>query len=434
MSRRIKEPAIDEIRTKKLGIPELLVQADCGDDYIYCAFPKTNSIPPCPRCGSFETTVHLVRTRVLRDILPDVQEPLRFIELHITYRSYQCSKCKNVFTPNYEFALPRSRLTRRFEDFLVRESISRSLSGVSEMTNSAISPATVKISIDRWEQEKAASQPPLYVGDTLCLMAYQNSRTLGLSVLTVDSGNIYLADVLSETGSESIRTLLRKLELGKVRQVITDLTESVWEVLAERLPNIMRLIDPGSYYGLVQEQLYESAKQETHWLSMKDKMDVIMTPRKKILATQQYTLRQILKQRPKLARIYDASDGLYEILSTGWSTQRLTQWAESIQKEGPELLIPIAQNLLDHATNIHHYELAGLPAMKFSSVSEQLTHYNMQLRPCSFALEKIRLMYLNKPDTIQTEDASIYRLGVPVEKVFETLRELQIEQERIYTP
>ena len=121
-------------------------------------------------------------------------------------------------------------------------------------------------------------------------------------------------------------------------------------------------------------------------------------------------------------------------MSTGWSRQRLTQWAEYIQKEGPELLIPIAQNLLDHATNIRHYELAGLPAMKFSSVSEQLTYYNMQLRPCSFALEKVRLMYLNKPDTIQTEDASIYRLGVPIEKVFETLKELQIEQERIYEP
>src|SRR5699024_2347346 len=80
MSRRIKEPAIDEIRTKKLGIPELLVQADCGDDFIYCAFPKANSIPLCPRCGSFDTTVHLTHTRVLRDILPDVQEPLRFIE------------------------------------------------------------------------------------------------------------------------------------------------------------------------------------------------------------------------------------------------------------------------------------------------------------------------------------------------------------------
>lgn len=72
--------------------------------------------------------------------------------------------------------------------------------------------------------------------------------------------------------------------------------------------------------------------------------------------------------------------------------------------------------------------------MKFSTISEQLTRYNMQLRPCSFALEKVRLMYLNKPDTIQTEDASIQRLGVPVEKVFETLKELQNEQERIYTP
>lgn len=434
MSRRIKEPAIDETRTQQLGIAELLVQADCGDDFIYCAFPKTNSNPRCPRCGSSDTIVHLTRTRILRDILPDTQEPIRFIELHFTCRSYQCSKCKNVFTPNYEFALPRSRLTRRFEDFLVRESISHSLSDVSEITNSAISPAAIKILIDRWEQEKAVSQPPLYTGETLCLLAYQNSQTLGLLVLTVDNGNIYLADVLSETGSETIRTLLRKMELGKVRQVITDLTESVWEGLEERLPNINRLIDPGTYYSLVQEQLYELAKQKTRWLPMRDKMNVIMTPRKKVLATQQYNLRQILKRRPELATIYNASDGLYEILSTGWSTQRLTQWAESVQKTGPELLIPIAKNLLDHATNIHQYELAGLPAMKFSTISEQLTRYNMQLRPCSFALEKVRLMYLNKPDTIQTEDASIQRLGVPVEKIFETLKELQNEQEGIYTP
>ena len=72
--------------------------------------------------------------------------------------------------------------------------------------------------------------------------------------------------------------------------------------------------------------------------------------------------------------------------------------------------------------------------MKFSAVSEQLTHYTMQLRPCSSALEQARLLYLNAPDTVQLEDGAIRRLGVPIEKVYDTLQQLQNEQERIFEP
>ena len=110
------------------------------------------------------------------------------------------------------------------------------------------------------------------------------------------------------------------------------------------------------------------------------------------------------------------------------------EWAQTICQKGPGSLAPIAQSLLDHAPNIKLYEQAGFPAMKFSAVSEQLTHYTMRLRPCSFALEQARLLYLNAPDTVQLEDGTIRRLGVPIEKVYDTLEQLQNEQERIFEP
>ena len=159
-----------------------------------------------------------------------------------------------------------------------------------------------------------------------------------------------------------------------------------------------------------------------------------MTPQKKLLASQQYTFRQILQRRPELLGIYTAYNRMYNILTEGWSTQLLTEWAESILQSGPDCLAPIAQSVLSCTQNIKLYEQAGFSAMEFSSISEQITRYTRQLRPCSFALEKVRLLYLNASDTVQLEDGSIRRLGVPIEKVLDTLKELKIEQERIYEP
>ena len=84
--------------------------------------------------------------------------------------------------------------------------------------------------------------------------------------------------------------------------------------------------------------------------------------------------------------------------------------------------------------NICLYEKAGFPAMKFSSIGEQMASLAASLRPCSFTLEKARLLYLNTPDTIQVEGRPARRLGVPIEKVFTTLRKLKQEQERIFEP
>ena len=232
MPRRMREPDVDEKRTRQLGLPELWVQANCGDDVTSYAFPQWMSVPFCPRCGSADTTITLTRTRVLRDVLPDVLGPVRFIELHFTYRSYQCSDCKNVFTPTYQFAGPKARVTHRFEEFLVRAAMSRSLGNIAEQTDHFITPSAIKALIDRWVQGKADAQPPLFTAQTLCLLAYQSGQSYGLLVLNVDDGRIYLADVLPGAGTEAIRTALWRGEPGGLRPGTTDQTEYTEEQLA----------------------------------------------------------------------------------------------------------------------------------------------------------------------------------------------------------
>lgn len=434
MSRRVDEPVIDQSRTRQLGLSELVVLANLGDNLTFYVQPRKRGCTVCPRCGCSKTTIHMSRVRKLRDILPHAQGASRFIELDFSFRSYCCSNCKYVFSPVYQFAAPKARLTRRLEDFLVRESFNRSFESVSHITNQTVSPAAIKLLIDRWIQEKDQTREHPYTASTLGLLSYQSNQTYGILVLNIDDEHPYLVDVLSETGAESMRTALRQFEISDIQQIVLDLTETSWEVMAEKPPHIASLVDPGFFYNLVQEQLYDLAKKDTRWLPMPNKLEVIMTPQRKILATQQYTLKQILKQRPKLSKMYHAADALYDILVSGWSEQLLIDWANQILTNGPSSLMPIAQRMLDCMPNILLYEKAGFPAMKFSTISEQITGYTQKLRPCSSALEKARLLYLIAPDTIQVGESVPQRLGVPIAKIIDMLKEQNLTQERIYTP
>lgn len=434
MSRRVDEPVIDQSRTRQLGLSELVVLANLGDDLTFYVQPRERGHTICPRCGCSKTTIHMSRIRKLRDILPHAQGASRFIELDFSFRNYCCSGCKYVFSPVYQFAAPKARLTRRLEDFLVRESINRSLDSVSRITNQTVTPAAIKLLIDRWIQEKEQTKVRPYTASTLGLLSYQSNQTYGILVLNIDEERPYLVDVLSETGAESIRTVLRQFEVSDIQQIVLDLTETSWEVMAEKPPHITSLVDPGFFYNLVQEQLYDLAKKDTRWLPTPNKLEVIMTPQRKILATQQYTLKQILKQRPRLNEMYHAADALYDILVSGWSEQHLIDWANQILTNGPSSLMPIAQRMLDCMPNILLYEKAGFPAMKFSTISEQITGYTQKLRPCSSALEKARLLYLIAPDTIQVGESVPQRLGVPIAKIIDMLKEQNLTQERIYTP
>lgn len=432
MSRREKRYEIDTIRTLQLGLDELDVLANCGDSLTFYVVPKVTLPIKCPYCGGEKANIHILRNRTLRDVLPDNKGMGKFIELHFQFKSYFCSNCQTTFTPNFCFASPKSRMTRRFEDFLVREAMSNSLESVSKTTNGIVSAAAIKSVIDRWIQAKDATRLPRYTAQTLCLLSYQNVQSYGLLVLNVEDGQAYLVDVLPEISSEAIRATLRKFELHRIRQIVVDLTEVIWDVLAEMPPHIDCLVDPGFLYSLAREELYAVAQKDARWLPMNNKLEVIMTPRSKILATQQYTLSQTLNRRPHLAEMYNATDSLYTILSTGWSKQRLLDWASSICTYGPGPIVAIAQRLLICLPNITKYGQTNFSAMYFSSIGEQISRYLQQLRPCSAALEKARLLYLLAPDTIQSEDSSTQLLGISVTRIFDMLKEQKCRQERIF--
>lgn len=110
MSRRAKEPVADEARTRRLGLPELMVQAGLGDDSSYYVFPNPGAIIQCPNCGSLAVKIHTSRTRVLQDILPQAQGAGAFCRTSLPVQELSLSRLPNGVHPG--LSIRRAEISR----------------------------------------------------------------------------------------------------------------------------------------------------------------------------------------------------------------------------------------------------------------------------------------------------------------------------------
>lgn len=113
---------IDECRTKELNQPELLVVSGKGnEEHFCCILIPSKARPSCPRCCNPE-----VRNQgnMYRDYLDVIRrgDDIALITLSLEFRKAKClsSNCGCVYYPEFSFASPYARTTRRLDDAIVR--------------------------------------------------------------------------------------------------------------------------------------------------------------------------------------------------------------------------------------------------------------------------------------------------------------------------
>ena len=113
---------IDKLRTKELNQPELLVVSDKGDkDHYYCLLVPSKARPGCPFCGNY-----VIRNQgnIHRDYLDVIRrsDEAAVVTVSLEFRKYKCmaANCGRVYYPEYSFASPYARTTRRLDDTIVR--------------------------------------------------------------------------------------------------------------------------------------------------------------------------------------------------------------------------------------------------------------------------------------------------------------------------
>ena len=113
---------IDERRTKELDLPELLVVKGKGDrNHFFCILVPSKARPACPRCGN-----PVVRNQgnVHRNYLDVIRrgDDAALITVSLEFRKSKCEApgCGCVYYPDFSFASPYARTTRRLYNAVVR--------------------------------------------------------------------------------------------------------------------------------------------------------------------------------------------------------------------------------------------------------------------------------------------------------------------------
>lgn len=113
---------IDQQRTKELNIPELLVMSGKGDqDHFFCVLVSSKAHLGCPHCGN-----SAVRNQgnIHRDYLDIIRrdDDAALVIVSLEFRKNKCVSpgCGCVYYPEFSFASPYARTTRRLEDVIVR--------------------------------------------------------------------------------------------------------------------------------------------------------------------------------------------------------------------------------------------------------------------------------------------------------------------------
>ena len=113
---------IDERRTMELKQPELLVVSGRGDvDHFCCVLVPSKARPGCPHCGN-----PLIRNQgnMHRDFWDVIRrdDDAAVVTISLEFRKSKCvaADCGRVYYPEYSFASPYARTTRRLDDAIVR--------------------------------------------------------------------------------------------------------------------------------------------------------------------------------------------------------------------------------------------------------------------------------------------------------------------------
>ena len=118
----------DPARTDELGLSELLVLADIGDeDHFFCVPKRT--FQQCPTCGGSKIRNQGNMHREYLDVIPR-DDDAAVITISLEFRKNKCMlpDCGSVFYPSFSFASRYSRTTHRFDNVVVRMILEEGLS------------------------------------------------------------------------------------------------------------------------------------------------------------------------------------------------------------------------------------------------------------------------------------------------------------------
>jgi transposase len=434
---------ISQSRTAALALPGLIVVGEPTDgaatNVTYHAvhesyFSKEKFV--CPYCQKSNTAETKIRPRKFKDILPSTDGEHHVIDLIFHQRFFRCNDCKRIIRESIDFAEDGCRYTNRLSDLLAEGTLTQTYEQVCKKYGVPASKTSVGVIMRRRLNTKVAQLPPLETPDTLAVfVAYYFSAAYPV-VLGIYDDKVRLIDILSESSESTYSLFFKTLDKGAVSRIFIDPDEQLHNAATAAFPGTQIMISEECVQRYIREAFKDVIKKEGPRCFVSKRYHTLCKSESYLLDKEQKQVSNTKKRRHRLAAAYDAYQDLLRSMSVGWDIERIIGWVNDLPEylteaevDGEQLdalnefaFIRDFLRLYEPQVNAYLALVDKPPAIMASAITSILD--SIEETPfCIYDVLRARMLLNTEHDWV-LKDGEKYRIGIPVERLTETMSKI----------
>lgn len=449
--RLFQEVYASQDRTDALALPGLIVVSEADDrdtvDAIYHTVHKSYFSPEkisCPYCRKFNTDETKIRSRKFKDILPSENGERKVIDLIFHQRYFRCDDCNRIFHEDIDFAEEGCRYTNRLSDLLAEGTLNQTYEKVCKQYGVPASKTSVGVIMRRRLRMKTEQLPPLETPDTLTIfVAYYYSAAYPI-VLGLYGEKIKLIDVLGESSESAYAVFFTGLDKSKVKRIFIDPDEQLHSAATTAFPDAQIMLSEECIQRYVRDAFKDVIKKDGSRCFIHQRYHTLSKPESYLTEYEQKQVANTLKRRHRLGAAYNAYQELLHSMAGGWDIARILGWindlpeyladvADECEQLEPLWEFDIIKDLLRlYEPQVNTYlALESKPPAAMASAVMSILDSLEEMPYCIYDVLHAR-MFLNVEHDRIVKDGTVYRIGVPVERLTEKMHEItrQIKEKR----
>ena len=444
MGRRLfQEVYASQVRTDALGLPELLVVSEADDpetaDLTYHVVHKSyfsNEKQSCPYCQGTNTSETKIRPRKFKDILPSENGKHKVIDLIFHQRYFRCDNCKRVYGERIDFAEDGCRYTNRLSDLIAEGTLTNTYENVCKEYGVPASKTSVGIIMRRRLRIKMEQLPPLETPSIMVIFVARFYSNMYPIVLGIYGDNIRLIDVLSESSESAYSVFFSRLDKTNVKQVYIDPDEQLHYAVATAFPVASIMMSEECVMRHIRDCFGDVIRKEGTRCFVYQRYHTLSKEERYLNRTERRQVNRTLNRRHRLAGAYNAYQDLLVRMGSKWNASIISGWVDDLPQylednadEGEELEqlweFDILKDILQlYEPQINKYLTleTKLPAALASSVMSIVDSLE-EMPYCIYDILHARML-LNTEHDCTLNKGQKYRIGVPVERLTNTINEI----------
>lgn len=441
--RLFQEVYASQDRTEALALPELMVVSEVDDrdtvDFTYHTvhksyFSKEKLV--CPYCGKSNTAETKIRPRKFKDILPSENGEHKVIDLIFHQRFFRCDDCNRVFREDIDFAEESCRYTNRLSDLLAEGTLTQTYEKVCKEYGVPASKTSVGIIMRRRLRMRIAQLPPLETPEALTIFVAYYYSTAYPVVLGIYGENVKLIDVLSESSESAYAVFFSGLDKSKVKKIYIDPEEPLHNAATAAFPDAQIMMSEECVQRYVRDAFKDVIKKDGSRCFIHQRYHTLTKPESYLFEYEQRQVANTMRRRHRLAAAYNAYQELMHSMDSGWDIECVVGWVDDLPEylsdaadEGEELealreFDIIKDLLLLYEPQVNTYlALEEKPPAAMTSAVMSILDSLEEMPYCIYDVLHARMLLNIEHDWVLREGTK-YRIGVPVERLTDTMRRI----------